>query len=64
MYLFGSISGDTGTGGGLYTFFFAGLRVLVDVGVSVGVPAEVSVDAALIAKIRENLTPLPHPYLN
>lgn len=72
MYLFGSISGDIGTGGGLYPFFFVGLRALVDVGVSVEAPAEVladvsmeDVDAALIVKIRENPTPpLPLPYLN
>lgn len=70
MYLFGSISGDIGTGGGLYPFFFAELRALVDVGVSVEeVLADVSVedvvDAALIAKIRENPTlPLPLPHLN
>lgn len=70
-YLSRSINGDTGTGGGLYPFFFTGLGALVDVGV---VPAEASAeisvengvdDAALIAKIRDNPTPpLPLPYLN
>lgn len=65
MYLSGSINGDTGTGGGLYPFFFTGWGALVDV------PAEASAeisgvdDAALIAKIRDNPTPpLPPPYLN
>lgn len=65
MYFSGSISGDTGTGGGLYPFSFVELRVLVDFGVA---PAEeTSVedvnDAALIAKICDNPTP-PPPYLN
>lgn len=65
IYLSGSISGDTGTGGGLYPFFPVGLGMLVDSGVAPAEEASVEDvdDAALIAKICDNPTP-PPPYLN
>lgn len=73
MYLFGSIRGDIGTGGGLYTLCFVRLGVSAEVSaevsteVSTEVSAEVSVedvDAVLMAKIRGNPASPPLPYRN
>lgn len=63
MYLFGSISGDIGNGGGLYPLPLVGSGMLVAVEFSVE-GCSGAVDAALFEEnsaVRKNPTPPPLP---